>query len=781
MIILPRPTKRKSPRVLSFVLKLVTLLSVTTAAQSASALARSTVSARQYFHGAYFISPGDTTYSKASDLRLMVDTRWTNNHGYRPIRLRVVSRQIPNTERRFRIRLHIAGTDKAPLDVEQSFELPQGVRETTAVVRVPELFGDDRCWWDVWVDGVRDPELSATEAESRNVTPAGTSRSQGTTLAFMVVHEDAQPSQLIAVNTEPIAGVIVAPDDLPTAWIDYNALDVVAMTPRELEQLEATRPEALAALRRWVRAGGQLWVYSVGQDAEHLADVERCLELTNARPLPEPFDLSDDNPAASKVINEHDAALAARGWRPLPIGAGDSARTATFRNKATGRVETVRDAALIALLKVNPAYEAVDNPAGAATAPVVANRDTARWYLERPLGLGRVRVFRGGFDPVGLSTAYRMLGGGLPNQPPFEPAPPTPVTTAIETTRDWPKRHGLTPDLASADFADFLVPGVGLAPVTEFRVLITLFVLAIGPLNYWLLMRANRLHLLLLTVPVLALGLTAALFGYAFVSDGIGTVVRVRSFTSLDQTTGEATSWARLSYYAGLAPGEGLELDDDVAVFPIRSEWGKSDERDFDNRHELQRRQGRQVFSKGWLRSRTPTQYLTVRARKSPARIEFARAEDKLLATNQLGAPILYLAVVDESGNVYSGEAIDDNTKIALQPSTHSDALRILRDWMLQNQPQMPPELLASRASSSKPGPPRRFFRGPGDPDVSVAHMSDNVLNTALADLVAGNAEGVLNVPRRSYIAITETGPEIELGLEDATEEASFHVLQGTW
>ena len=36
----------------------------------------------------------------------------------------------------------------------------------------------------------------------------------------------------------------------------------------------------------------------------------------------------------------------------------------------------------------------------------------------------------------------------------------------------------MTPDDANLDFAKLLVPGVGLAPVTEFRVLITLFVLA---------------------------------------------------------------------------------------------------------------------------------------------------------------------------------------------------------------------------------------------------------------------------------------------------------------
>lgn len=739
-----------------------------------------TLTARQYDHGVVINAPSSLDYSKQNELRLTFDTRWANNHGYRPIRVRVRSRQAAQSEKRITFRLHVSGPTDSPLEVEQSFDLPQGSREATAIVRLPELFGDDRCWWDVWVDGVRDRELSIGEAESWNLSPAGTTRSMGTTLALIQVREDAQPRRLISSKAEPFSASTVAVEDLPTAWIDYSALDVVALTPRELSKLESTRPEAFSALKRWVRAGGQLWVCSVGAEVERLADVERCLDLKDASPLPRPYDTSEGAAAAGKAENEKSKNLAARGWRPQPITGGDLFQAANFRHKATGRIETARDAATITRLKLDPEYEPAEGPAPSSSAGAI--RDSANWFLDRPVGLGRVRLLRGEFDPVGFSMAYRLLGGGLPNQPPFEPVPATPVTTAVATTRDWPKRHGMVPDMPSIDFADFLVPGMGLAPVSEFRVLITLFVLVIGPLNYWLLLRANRLHLLLLTVPAMALGLTAALFGYALLSDGLGTVVRARSFTSLDQSTGEAASWARLSYYAGLAPGEGLTVDDDVAIYPILSEWGTSRERESDNRQELRQRDGRQQFTKGWLRSRVPTQFLTVRARKSPMHVDFARTENQLLATNKLGTRILYLAVVDDAGSVFTGEAIDDGEKVELHPSTHSDAIRVLRDWMLKNQPQMPIELAVSRATNPRRGArPPRPFGGPANPEELETRMSDNVLNTAIADLVAGNADGVLNVPRRSYVAITETGPEIELGVAGATEEASFHVLQGSW
>src|SRR6266478_2253668 len=98
----------------------------------------------------------------------------------------------------------------------------------------------------------------------------------------------------------------------------------------------------------------------------------------------------------------------------------------------------------------------------------------------------------------------------------------------------WTARHGmvLAPEELmdnKSDFWEFLIPGVGLTPVVQFQILISLFVIGIGPVNYLLLRRWRRLGLLLITVPASAAIVTLALFGYALIHDGLGVRVRARS------------------------------------------------------------------------------------------------------------------------------------------------------------------------------------------------------------------------------------------------------------
>ena len=85
----------------------------------------------------------------------------------------------------------------------------------------------------------------------------------------------------------------------------------------------------------------------------------------------------------------------------------------------------------------------------------------------------------------------------------------------------WYKRHGMSLHRTNDDFWNCLVPGVGMAPVVSFVLLISLFAIFIGPVNYWVLSRARRLYLLLLTVPLGAAVVTIALFAYALLTDGL--------------------------------------------------------------------------------------------------------------------------------------------------------------------------------------------------------------------------------------------------------------------
>ena len=50
----------------------------------------------------------------------------------------------------------------------------------------------------------------------------------------------------------------------------------------------------------------------------------------------------------------------------------------------------------------------------------------------------------------------------------------------------------------------------------------------------------------------------------------------------------------------------------------------------------------------------------------------------------------------------------------------------------------------------------------------SEQRLDDNLLSDALADLAGLAGQPALPLPPRSYVAVTETGPEVELGIAGA-------------
>jgi hypothetical protein len=314
-------------------------------------------------------------------------------------------------------------------------------------------------------------------------------------------------------------------------------------------------------------------------------------------------------------------------------------------------------------------------------------------------------------------------------------------------------------------------------------VLITLFVLLIGPANYWLLKRVGRLHLLVLSVPLAAALTTAALFAYAIVSDGFGTTVRAHSFTTLDQRTGEAACWARLSYYSGLAPGEGLTMPSDVAIYPIVPGWNEGNvEADLGAVREMLWESNQARLARGWLRSRTPTQYLTIRSRKSPYMLELLSSGDKMRATNKLGSRIEFMLAIDEDGKLFVGENLAYEARNELQPIERVDAIRRLRELVMANQPEAPAALSAPDSDFVllQRRQQRRQYRNAGF-QYSDERLSMNLVNQRLTALAGLSSEPALNLPPKSYVAVTDAGPEVVIGMEGAQEEDSFHVIVGMW
>jgi hypothetical protein len=360
---------------------------------------------------------------------------------------------------------------------------------------------------------------------------------------------------------------------------------------------------------------------------------------------------------------------------------------------------------------------------------------------------------------------------------------PVSLSSALDSVGPWTSRHGLAPDSANFGFSDMLVPGMGLAPVTEFQILITLFVVAIGPLNYWLLKRWRRLHLMVLTVPLAAALVTFALFAYAIITDGFGTTARVFSYTTIDQKSGDSACWSRISYYAGLAPRGGLTMPDDIAMYPIVPDWSTNTARSFMQSDRDIRWQGDEAdLTRGWLRSRTPTQYLTVRSRKSPIRLELQPVRDRLRLKNSLGTPIEFVTVVDKNGKFWSLDNVSENVLEFMKPIARSAAESTFRTLVQKRSPQTPVELVGSDPNRSSYQQQRmmvvqgqmRSFNG-------SENLDGNLASVAIAQLAGIDGLEGMSLPPGSYVAVTKTGPEVEFGMTGVEEDSSLHVIVGQW
>lgn len=777
-------------------------------------------------NGQQISMPSKLPVSRQSGCTLTVEPRWTSSYGgygYRPLEVTLTAPRPVKNAVAVRIRMHMGWNDA--ISAEQDFEIAAGSSSATTAISLPIYQQwSNYMWWDIWIDGVRDKDLSLDPLAASNW--AGGMASAAANLKFLVMSPATRNRSLVANSQMEFSVFSLEQASWPTRWLDYTTFDVISLTLDEAQQLATSRPAVFQAVARWARAGGQIWICEAGDKWEHLPKISQLFNLSverlpaledrfyrriestadddvNSATAAEPSGAGavgakkDDSTAAAAGKSETSKADATKadfaatkpveshveGWRPLRFRTFRAdGRVFTFQDTRTGNQRTERDPDTIAQLQKDSNYLVIDEriERSGGNRPRSFARDSSDWFLEQPLDLGTVRVFRGANEAGNFAARPTLANpNALVNTNSSEELPRA-LTFGMRRTPRWEMRYGLTPDGANPEFDRLLVMGVGRAPVTEFRVLISLFVLLIGPVNYWLLKRAKRLPMMVLTVPLAALATTAALFAYAVAADGFGTRVRAHSFTKLDQRTGEATCWSRLSYYSGLAPGKGLTMPADVAIYPILPSWAP--DANMADRREIIWGDQEAQLTQGWLYSRTPTQYLAVRARKSPRQLQVLDLGDKLRVKNELGTKIRYLVVISAAGNAYEGEAIEQDGSTYLKPTVHEDAVRKFGKLVVDNMPQAPPELGGSGSNSQQTRPGSRFqyrrFSPMMNPD---GRLSENLAEMALMDLGGLSGQAGLNLPPKSYVAVTEFGPEVETGISYAKEEGSFHVIEGRW
>ena len=547
---------------------------------------------------------------------------------------------------------------------------------------------------------------------------------------------------------------IITPADLPENWIGLTSVDVIYVSLTDLQRLNEESPTRFQSLESWLRAGGVLWISDLGEKFDRIDQVAELITLSKP-PSNEPADdKKDDRMAGWVAANKGLYGKTVKEWRQ------QNNNGYQWVNGAYVQVKTVEEKMSSKELKERRA-------------------ELGTPFVWRDVQMGSLVLFEEA-DPVSSED------NGLWNW----------VFRTLGPAR-WmnSRRNGFSPIRENEGFWNFLIPGVGLAPVNSFRVIITLFVLIIGPINYTMLKRRNRLNWMLFTVPAAALLITLGLVGYAMLTDGASVKSRIRSVTSVDQTAEYASTWARQSYYAGIAPSRGIAFDNDVVVLPVdydpvvrlagfgqarRARWE-------DEGYRLER---------GFLNSRTTAQFMVKRSRPSSIALEWNRDENgKLLgATNRLQSKIVWLLVHDEDGNIYEAENVEDGDRLELTLVDPNDMAAKIRKWVLDKTPVVPEgvdvNLISRQRNRGQTWQYTNQNSHLAGPSFATSRMESLMSGIRIYSVATTNASQTETQPstaryggidKKSYLAVMEKNPEVPVGFAKMTEFESFYLIVGRW
>ncbi len=663
---------------------------------------------------AHVLAAGEEHTTNSDDLIVQTDSRWAGaaNGGYLPVRVTVINRGEPR-ELAFELAAE-RGSHGVTVQKMIAIDPNAAVRFTLAV---PTMNGSgaslrvlDR---GIELKGHTHYLSTSSFARLAVVPPALLVVTQSVVETGRYVEAANQLVKPVAGGpwgTSPTAvdasliAAQVPPSQLPDSWIDYSALDLVAISRDELERLE--RPAA-SALWKWVQCGGNLVVYDVGHGADALKKLDTLLALPDQAGAPEPWNTSK---------------LALRAIIPSAAPGRESGSAA--------------------------AKAATSPKRGPATSPGVTRPWPERTEVSvRPVMLGAVCAIPENPFP-GSDGDWMWL-----------------LTLLSNNRYSWISRHGLSPQSGSADFFNFTNPGIHSVPTYAFLLLITVFAMAIGPVNYFYLQRKKMLWMLLVTVPVFAVLTSGLLFGYSVAVHGFSVKSRIRSLTVLDQRSRTAVSMARLALFAGVAPSNGLRFSPETEVIPIMPPSGEFGPALIDWTEG-------QALKSGWMPSRTRTQFLTLRNAEQRSRVEFKPAnQGKVELGNGLPWDIEALVVCDDAHHLYFGEKIAANASAALAPAQKGDLKRFV-GLLGRNEPEVPEGFVLPTA-----GPFRRggvFFSGSRSP----GQFQSNLMERRIADWKWLSQDKNPLVPR-SYLAVLKQNPGIETGVERSTEEMGYHLLLG--
>jgi hypothetical protein len=700
----------------------------------------------------YVLSLPQPGVKNTTGLAVNIDTRWVYGDGYRPVRVEVIPTPGPApadrtlrfvfTQFAFRIR------DRGMTRVEQTIEVPQGSTRVEATVAIPQNEAIDMLSVEVY-EGRR---LLEPLSDALHFTP---------TLFGYRTTNDSVRFPLLVIDS-----------DAPT-WADRQRVTASSMRLWNVDGHDYAATRDLPDLTSIIDplGSGPLRMSDPGPGVLTRAGPRRAsdaniLDSLDSSPYVEllppeslPVRWIDYTCLSGIVVSLDDAKLTASDyheqWQAVRKWVHTGGWLCIFgTDGAFGDDELKEIEQLLEMDRPSGDQSATEAKVGWSTkrspshdfASSLRERSVTYPFVWREAGLGAVTVCHAD-DP--FAPPGRLFGD---------------ASTPGRRSRRTDSKYGFTFGRPADDYWDYAIPGVGRSPVGSFLVLITLFAIVVGPVNYFVLRRAKRLHAMLVTVPLGAAIATLGLVVYVILWDGLGVQASVHSFTELDQTRGRAVSWSRQSYYAALVPSGGMSFPADAAVFPVEM---PGDE--YSPLAALSRAGARtlrwgddQRLASGYLSSRSLSQFLVIASTESRAELRVVPADgDQLLSVeNRLGTTVVRLLLRGHDGQFYSGANIEPGAAVALEAieSAPSSLIRFVTEY-----------------EDSRPRAEPTVDGGPNVPSTSASSWSPSRIpvDTTYSDGTP--------IEAGTYLAIVEHSPAVPLGIKNARQRHSLHVVVGRW
>ena len=180
----------------------------------------------------------------------------------------------------------------------------------------------------------------------------------------------------------------------------------------------------------------------------------------------------------------------------------------------------------------------------------------------------------------------------------------------------------------------------------------------------------------------------------------------------------------------------------------------------------------------GWLRSRTPTQLVTVAYRQGGEQIEVASSSTGVVrVTNKLGTNIRLLVLAAADGTIYSTQDLPRDESIRLEPKDLADLLVALRKLTDAQRLEVPAEMTDRDLWIGPTSRRTMYWRG-----AFVPQWQNSIGEGIFQVIQPPNADKLKELLQPgTYLAITDQPPTVDLGATKMQDEGSLYVIVGVF